>query len=174
MASRLEHLFREHHAWLIDHVRRFTRSHHGAEDVAGETFLQLAVYKELDEIREPRALLTTMARRVLTNLWRRRDLEQAYLEALAVAPMPTQPSPEDRLRAVQALLAVEQALAGLPVKAREAFLYSQLDGLTYAEIGAKLGVSASMVRQYMVRATLAVVAAAAADTAARAPSPAPV
>lgn len=159
MPTRLESIFREHHSWLVDHVRRYTRSPHGAEDVAGETFLQLALYKELDEVREPRALLTTMAKRVLFNIWRRRDLEQSYMDALAAMPVPTYPSPEDRLITIQALLAIDSALDGLPPKARQAFLYSQLDGLTYAEIGEKLGVSASMVRQYMVRATLAVVTA---------------
>jgi RNA polymerase sigma-70 factor (ECF subfamily) len=40
----------------------------------------------------------------------------------------------------------------LSAKAKAAFLYHQLDGLTYSEIGERLGVSTSRVQQYMVEA----------------------
>jgi RNA polymerase sigma-70 factor (ECF subfamily) len=160
MRSRLETIFRDHHAWLLDQVRRHTSSTHGAEDVAGETFVQLAAYRGLEGVREPRALLTTIAKRVLFNIWRRRDLEHAYLQELAAMPRECYPSPEERALIVEALCAIDRALDSLPAKARLAFLYSQLDGMTYAEIGRELGVSASMVRQYMARALAAIVAAA--------------
>ena len=39
-------------------------------------------------------------------------------------------------------------------KARAAFLLSQLDGLTYAEIAAQLAVSERMVKKYMAQAML--------------------
>ncbi|WP_239796219.1 sigma factor-like helix-turn-helix DNA-binding protein [Candidatus Nitrotoga arctica] len=41
----------------------------------------------------------------------------------------------------------------MPPKARRAFLLAQLEGLTYAEIAQQLGVSVSMIKQYMLRAT---------------------
>lgn len=161
MRGRLQSLFREHYAWLRDQMRRQAGSVHGAEDVASEAFVQLAQHRGLDEVREPRALLTTIAKRVLFDTWRRRDLEQAYLQTLALAPHPTYPSPEERALIIEALLAVEAALESLPVKARRAFLYSQLDAMTYAEIAKELGVSASMVRQYMTQALSAIAAATA-------------
>ncbi|HDU1659061.1 TPA: RNA polymerase subunit sigma, partial [Klebsiella pneumoniae] len=37
-------------------------------------------------------------------------------------------------------------------KTREAFLLSQLDGLTYSEIALKLGVSVSSVKKYVAKA----------------------
>lgn len=161
MHFRLQNIFREHYAWLRDKVRRHTGNVHGAEDVASEAFLQLAQHRALDDVREPRALLTTIAKRVLMETWRRRDLEQAYLQTLALAPHPTYPSPEERALIMEALLAVDAVLDSLPPKARRAFLRSQLDAMTYAEIALELGVSVSMVRQYMTRALLAVVAATA-------------
>ena len=88
---------------------------------------------------------------MLFQFWRRRDLEQAYLQALAHLPETLAPSPEERALLLEALEAVARALDGLPAKARRAFLMSQLDAMTYAEIGQKLGVSASMVRQYMAQ-----------------------
>jgi len=161
MRGRLHSIFLEHYTWLRDQMRRPAGSVHGAEDVASEAFLQLAQYRGLDQVREPRALLTTIAKRVLFETWRRRDLEQAYLQTLALAPQPTYPSPEERALIIEALLAVEAALDSLPVKARRAFLYSQLDAMTYAQIAKELGVSASMVRQYMTQALTAIAAATA-------------
>ncbi|WP_140636078.1 sigma-70 family RNA polymerase sigma factor [Methylibium rhizosphaerae] len=159
MRGRLQSIFREHYAWLRDQMRRHAGSHHSAEDVASEAFLHLAQHRDLEQVREPRALLTTIAKRVLFETWRRRDLEQAYLETLALAPQPTYPSPEEQALVVEALLAVDAALDALPDKVRRAFLFSQLDAMTYAEIGKELGVSASMVRQYMTRALTAISAA---------------
>lgn len=40
-------------------------------------------------------------------------------------------------------------LAGLPAKARDAFLLSRLDGLTYSEIATRLNVSSSTVKNYI-------------------------
>jgi RNA polymerase sigma factor (sigma-70 family) len=159
LRPRLESIFREHYAWLKDRLRRHTESVHGAEDVASEAFLQLAQHRGLDAVLEPRALLTTIARRVLFETWRRRDLDRAYLQALAQMPAQTHPSPEDRALVIEALVAIDAALDTLPPKARNAFLRSQFDGLTYSEIAREIGVSASMVRQYMARA-LAVIAIA--------------
>ena len=103
-------------------------------------------------VREPRAVLTTVAERGLFESWRRRELERAWLSALADAREHHHPSPEDQEILLEALLAIDQALEGLSSKARQAFLFSQLDGMTYAEIAARLGVSVSMVRKYITSA----------------------
>ena len=53
------------------------------------------------------------------------------------------------------ILAVPAMLAGMPARVREAFLMSQLDGMSYAEIAARLGVTVSSVQKYMSRALVA-------------------
>jgi len=153
-------VFRSDYRWLAERLRFRLGCGFNAEDVASEAFAQLAALPDVQSVREPRALLTTIAQRVMYETWRRRDLERNYLAALAQVPEAFHPSPEDRALLVESLLAVDRALDGLSVKARSAFLYSQLDGLTYAEIGERLGVSASMVRQYMAKALASCYAAA--------------
>ncbi|KAF7600510.1 MAG: RNA polymerase subunit sigma [Candidatus Dactylopiibacterium carminicum] len=153
-------IFRSDYRWLAERLRFRLGCGFQAEDVASEAFAQLAALPDLDHVREPRAMLTTIAQRVMYETWRRRDLERAYLNVLAQMPEAVHPSPEDRAQLVESLLAIDQALDGLSAKARSAFLYSQLDGLTYAEIGEQLGVSASMVRQYMAKALACCYAAA--------------
>ena len=44
-------------------------------------------------------------------------------------------------------------LCGLGDKVRRAFLMSQLEGASYAEIASTLGVTVSSVKKYMARAT---------------------
>jgi RNA polymerase sigma-19 factor, ECF subfamily len=61
------------------------------------------------------------------------------------------PSPERIAAAIDELAAIAQLLDGLPAKPRRAFLLSRLDGLGYGEIAAELGVSTSMVKQYIAR-----------------------
>lgn len=148
----LTRIFRSDYRWLAERLRYKLGCRHNAEDVASESFLQLSSLSSLEDVREPRAMLTTIANRVLYEVSRRKVLEKAYLDAIALMPEKVHPSPEDQYLLLESLLAVDRALDGLPSKARRAFLYSQLDGMTYAQIGVELGVSASMVRQYMTKA----------------------
>lgn len=143
--------FRQHYAWLAGRmgVRRAAVS---AEDLASEAFAQLLQMPDWQGTREPRALLTTIAQRLLYDIWRRRDLELAYQAWAAAQPEATLPSPEERALVLEALATIDRLLDGLPVKARTAFLYSQLDGLTYPEIAGRLNVSVRMVQKYMTQA----------------------
>ncbi|SEI50579.1 RNA polymerase sigma-70 factor, ECF subfamily [Azotobacter beijerinckii] len=147
----LHRLFGEHHGWLLGRLRARLGCAHDAADIASETFTQVVALEDPGAIREPRALLTTIAKRLIYASWRRRDLERAYLEALAQQPEAVQPSAEETVLALEALAAIDQLLDGLSPKARAAFLYSQLEGLTYAEIASRLGVSVTRVHQYVVK-----------------------
>jgi RNA polymerase sigma-19 factor, ECF subfamily len=144
-------LFVDHQPWLLGRLHQRLRDRAHAEDIASETFVKVIGDRGLAGIREPRAFLTTVAKRVLYEFWRRRDLEQAYLEACAHLQDGAAPSPEERALLLESLTQVIAALDGLGARACQAFMLSQLDGLTYAEIGSRLGVSASMVRKYMVQ-----------------------
>ncbi|MCP8467070.1 sigma-70 family RNA polymerase sigma factor [Pseudomonas sp. ZM23] len=144
-------LFRQHYDWLQGRLRRHTDSTASAEDLAAETFLQLLVRPAPDPIREPRALLTTIARRLLFQLWRRRDLERAYLDTLD-PDAADERSPEQIAELLEALQRIDQLLDGLPLKVKATFLLSQVDGLTYPEIARALGISQRSVSDYMARA----------------------
>jgi RNA polymerase sigma-70 factor (ECF subfamily) len=103
-------------------------------------------------LREPRAYLATVARRLLINQLRRQSLEQAYLAALAALPEPQAPSPEQQLVILQALQELDALLDGLPPKVRAVFVLSQVDGLTYAAIAEELGMGLRSVTRYMAQA----------------------
>ena len=104
-------------------------------------------------LREPKDFLVTVAKRVMVDLFRRRTLERAYLEMLTLIPEGYAPSPEQRQSLLESLQQIDAMLDGLGPKAKQAFLLSQLEGLGYADIAVRLGVSVSSVKKYMAKAT---------------------
>jgi len=145
-------LYSNHHGWLHGWLRKKLGCTHRAADLAHDTFVRLLTSSIPTRLDEPRAYLTTVARHVLLNHQRRQRLEQAWATELALMPQGFAPSAEERVMLLETLLAIDALLDGLPAKTRQAFLLSQLDGLTYAEIAAEIGVSVSRVRQYMTSA----------------------
>jgi len=106
---------------------------------------------QLKEPREPRAFLVAIAKGLLFDYFRRAALEQAYLNELMLIPEGEQPSVEEQQMILEDLKAIDRLLGKLSSKARAAFLYNRLDGLSHGEIASKLGVSVPRVRQYLAQ-----------------------
>ncbi|MGB3434464.1 sigma-70 family RNA polymerase sigma factor [Achromobacter sp.] len=150
--ARLSCIYKDDHSWLERRLRDGLRNREDAQDVASETFAQLLQAPALHQLNEPRAMLITIARRITWRLWRRRELEKTWLDMLRSQPEAVEPSAESRVQTLQALQALDAIVDGLSAKARMAFLYSQLDGMTHAEIAGRLKVSPTMVRKYIAQA----------------------
>lgn len=150
-AQKFHTLYTDHHSWLYGWLRRKLGNTCDAADLAHDTFLRLMVSRRLPTQlgEEPRALLTHIAKGLVIDHWRRQDIENAYLEALAHLPAPEMPSPEARLLILEALCRVEAMLRSLPPRTREIFLLAQLDGLTYQQIADKLATSLITVKRHM-------------------------
>ncbi|CAI8890592.1 MULTISPECIES: sigma-70 family RNA polymerase sigma factor [Pseudomonas] len=149
----LHGLYREHRSWLERWLYQRLGNRWDAADLSQDTFLRvLASPQVLSELREPRAYLLTVGKRLLVNFHKRRSLEQAYLEALANLPEAQMPSPEQRWLLLETLQALDELLDGLPPAVRRAFLWSQLEGLNYAQIAERLAVSERTVKRYMAQA----------------------
>ncbi|MFH1659488.1 MAG: sigma-70 family RNA polymerase sigma factor [Pseudomonadota bacterium] len=153
-ADSLNTLYRQHHSWLEGWLRSKIGCTHQAADLAHDTFVRIMGRGEPPEYREPRAYLTTIARGLLIDHWRHQDIERAWLETLATLPERHAPSAEEQALVLEALYRIDALLDRLKPKVREAFLLSQLDGLTYREIGERLGVGERMVKKYMAQAMM--------------------
>lgn len=148
----LTRLYQDHHPWLLQWLEKRVQDRLQAEDHAQDTFLRVIAAKDIPSLNEPRAYLTTIAKRLLINHWRRNSIEQAYLARLAAYPEERVISAEDSAIVLEVLREIDELLNQLPAKVRKAFLLAQLDDRTYAEIGRELGVSDRMVRKYMAQA----------------------
>lgn len=162
-ADEIGRLYGAHHRWLLGWLRARLGCPDQAADLAQDTFVRLLAHRLGAEAgtdgeahaatpREPRAYLVTVAGRLVANHFRRLSLERAWLDALATLPEAQLPSAEQHAMARQALHRLDAALAGLPERARRAFLLSQIEGQDYARIAATLGVTERSVKRYMAQA----------------------
>lgn len=145
-------LYEDHHSWLCGWLRRRLGCSDHSADLAQDTFIRVLTQRKTLELREPRAYLSTIARSLMIDSFRRRSLEQAYLETLALSPEPLAISPEIRALILETLFEIDRLLDGLGERTREIFLLAQLDGLSYVDIGRRLNVSVNTVKKHAVRA----------------------
>lgn len=145
-------LYSEHNGWLKAWLRARMGNASDAADLAQDTFVRLLTSRDVAQIREPRTYLSAIARALMIDKFRRRALEQAYLEALALRPEPLEISPETRLLIFETLVAVDTLLDGLGERTRQIFLAVQLEGLNYVATAERYGVSVTTVKKHLIRA----------------------
>lgn len=145
-------LFQQNYGWLCRRLSRHTGCSHSAEDLAAEAFLQVWMLPDPGSIRSPRALLATIAQRLMYESWRRKDLERPYLQVLAEMPEQAHPSPHEQWMLIESLQAIDRLLDGLSGQAKTVFVLSHLEGLTYMQIGERVGLSLARIHQLMKEA----------------------
>lgn len=152
--EQLHTLYADNHRWLYTWLCKKMGCVHRAEDMAQNTFLRLLSLQDLNVIREPRAFLVTTASRLIIDDVRRKQVEQQYLQAHAhyYGEDAAAPSPEALAVITETLVSITHMLDGLPEKCQQAFLMNRLDGMKHADIARVLGVSKSMIKQYIARA----------------------
>ncbi|KAG1448213.1 hypothetical protein G6F57_016906 [Rhizopus arrhizus] len=142
----------DHPPWLVGMLRRKLGNRDNAADLAQDTFLRVLANRNVEAILRPREYLATIARGLVTDAYRRQAIERAYLETLAARPEPVAISPEARAIVLETVLAIDRMLDELGPRTRAIFLLVQFEELTYAQAGAKLGVSVTTIKKHMVRA----------------------
>jgi RNA polymerase sigma-70 factor (ECF subfamily) len=143
----VEALYLAHHRWLHDWLYRKLGNVWDAADLAQDTFLRVLARHPTPEIKEPRAYLSTIARGLVVDHWRRRELERAWLETLGSMPVAEEPSPESHQLFLETLIQIDTLLDSMKPRMRKAFLHAQLDGLTCIQIAKRLGVSRATVER---------------------------
>jgi len=145
-----------HHVWLRNWLAKKVGSTFDAADLAQDTFAKLLSKNELSSIIEPRAYITNVAHGLMANFFRRRDIEHAYLNALAALGSEDNHanSAETQLILLERIIALDSMLSGLSHNARAAFLLHRVDGMPYAEIAQELGVTVSSIKKYIAKALL--------------------
>lgn len=123
-----------------------------AEDLAQEAFARVFAVK--GEIRSESGLLYDIARNLLIDRNRRKAVAGRVLvedqDAETVAD--PQASPEERVDLRERLERATRMLDRMPPRSRECFLLQTLEGLTYAEIAARTGLSVVGVKKQLLRA----------------------
>ncbi|WP_170845041.1 sigma-70 family RNA polymerase sigma factor [Chitinasiproducens palmae] len=148
----LDHLYRAHHGWLINFLRKRLGNTCDAADLAHDTYLRLLATGRTPDTDSARPYLAHVAKCLAVDLHRRREIESAYLDTLAALAPRQIPCEETRAAIIETVVAIDRALQQLPAGTRAALLLSRLDGLSYRDIAARLAVSVSSVEKYVATA----------------------
>lgn len=137
---------------LLSTISRLVRSHAAAEDLTQDTFLRLW---ERRSVPVDSAHLRNYILRTGRNLaldFQRRERILPFVHGIEHLDFIADqaPTPEDTVAARQKLQAFSAAIETLPARARQVFVMARIDGLTYVEIGEKLGISPKTVFSHMV------------------------
>lgn len=154
-ATEFNCFYREHHSWLRDWLRRRLGNAWDAADLAHDAFIRVLLRpRALDSFEGARAYLSTIANGLCIDLWRRRQIERAWLDALAAKPEAEMLSAEHHAAVMEALCEIDAMLSRLSAKAASAFTLAMIYGMTDREVADRLGVSDRMVRKYIAQAML--------------------
>ncbi len=149
----LQSLYSDHHRWLRGWLQRRLRCPFDAADLTHDTYARLIGSQRIPRTNESRSWLLQIAKGLLVDLRRRRRVEAAYLQALAILScQQVAPPPEVHEAALESLVAIDAVLDGMSSRARQAFLLNRLEGLTYPQIAERLNVSVASVQKYMLAA----------------------
>lgn len=152
----ITHYYRE----LLNFCLRKVRDPHAAADLAQESYARVLTMERAGEtVLEPRALLKKVALHLKIDMDRRAAIRRHDdLDALTETDVPALPAhlqPEEAYAAAQAADAYFAAIEQLPERCREAFSMYVFDELPNKEIAQRMGISLSMVNQYISRGKLA-------------------
>jgi RNA polymerase sigma-70 factor (ECF subfamily) len=149
LKQQLGRLYLEHHHWLHNLLRRMLGNSFDAADLAQDVYLRLLKRGSVPAAEVSRCYLTQIAKGLVIDLYRRRQLEAGHLEGLKQLCEPLAPSEEARALMLEALAQIDTALHAQPAKARQALLLYKLNGMGHRAIATELKVSVSSVEKYI-------------------------
>ena len=151
----------ERYGDLVRFVSRKTGNAQEAKDLVHDAWVRLAereagatAESSATRPENPGAYLLTVAQNLAVDAGRREQWLQGFVrDSQAGGGTPHSPDVADRLMYRQAILAVDQALAALPERARQVFVAHRIHGESQANVASQLGVSINTVERDMMLAT---------------------
>jgi RNA polymerase sigma-70 factor (ECF subfamily) len=140
--------------WLTGYFRRRIRDDGDVEDMVQDVFARIVTRDSTEPIKNLGGYVLKIASSVIADRARRRAVRQAE------AHVPFDPDfhaseeidPERVLGGKEDLNAAVAALLSLPERTRTVFVLRRLEGYSYRDIAAHLGISVSAVEKHLVRA----------------------
>lgn len=142
---------------MFNNAFRFTKHHERAKDLTQDIFFRIWTNREkLLEVENFEAYLYVVARNCIFNdLKKQLPLNGSgeFVESFLLYD-DTTPLEQAETRDLEKRLM--ESIAGLPAQMQTVFRLSRFEGLTHAQIAAKLGISENTSKSYVVRALIAI------------------
>jgi RNA polymerase sigma-70 factor (ECF subfamily) len=136
-------------------LMRRGRTRDDAEDLIQEAFLKMQEYCDRGgQVLQPEGFLVRTAFRLSANARRDAHPELYCVERVENLTfiVDTKPTPDEVLAADQCLQRMRKALDCVSRRTRDVLFMQRLDGLSYAQIAERLGISVSAVEKHIASA----------------------
>ena len=148
----LEALYRQYHKRVYLFAAKQTNNTAQIEDLVHDSFLRLWENRSQLSLDIPiEAQLFVTARQVVINFLKRSALQQKVYDKLPLQENDANAS-NNEVDSSEMLSQLNAAIEALPLKRRQIFKMSKVDGLTYEEIAQALSISKNTVESQMVKA----------------------
>ena len=150
----LKALYLAHRGEIQDYLDRRLHCKETAADLTQDTFIRLSEQMTRTPIANFRAYLFSSARNLFIDHTRRqahRKGEPLDLQTTSSFE-PSTPTLEQAAIANQQLTALNDVIQNMPAACRDVFLMVRVEGLTYVEIGQRLGIPSKTAYSRMVKA----------------------
>jgi RNA polymerase sigma factor (sigma-70 family) len=126
------------------------------DDIVQETYTRLIIAPTVDHIRNTKAYTFQTASSVIADCLRKMkvvSIDSVFdLEHFDIVSR--DPSPEDYAVDRDELHQLVKAIAALPEKVRQVFIFRRVDGLSQREVAVKMNIAESTVEKHMARGFL--------------------
>jgi len=138
---------------LVRFISKRIRTVADARDLAQEAYVRLLRLDRKDLIRDPRPYLYRIAANILFEYELKRKAEVVGLLRWSDERRTEQESVhhDADVETLALRSRLESALGALSPKCRAVLILHRREGMTYDEIGRKIGISASMVKKYLAQ-----------------------
>jgi RNA polymerase sigma factor (sigma-70 family) len=126
-----------------------------AEDLVQEAFLKFETYRQTSEVREPEGFVVRTALNLAIDSGRRKRRSPFSARSLDdYVLVDSSPRQDEVLQGRDRLRRLREGLEALKPRTRDMLLAQRVEGLSYAEIARREGVSVSAVEKQIARAVL--------------------
>jgi len=131
-------------------VNKFQVTRDEAEDIVQAAFARVVAIKD-QSIKNPRALLYKTAYNIAIDRKRHGTVRQKHIDSVidSESTAVEELGPERVFEGNRRLHIVAKAMWKMPEKRRKLFVMSRFDGLSYAEIARRVGLSETSVRKHI-------------------------
>jgi RNA polymerase sigma-70 factor (family 1) len=121
-----------------------------ADDIVQEVFLKLWTNRNNVKLETVKSLLYTIASNTIKNHFKHQKVVYSFQNEVQSNEFSDEA--DSAVRQEELNLKLQNALAEIPEKSREVFLMNRIEGLTYADIAERLGLSVKAIEKRMSEA----------------------
>ncbi len=156
VSQEIEALYRQEASGLARIIARRTNDPDQARDIVHEAFLRFSrVSRQSTLLDRPQAYLRRIAANLLKDRHRMEGRRSASLHVVADDTVMPSVDPHRQLECRDMLRRVDAAMQRLPDKTRQIFIAHRIEGLSYAEIAERTGLTVKGVEKQMSKALVA-------------------